>query len=312
MHTYCTDRKNRQRSERVKAMENQQITLRAYAKINLTLEVLGERPDGYHELRTVMHRIGIFDTVTIEVYPCEGEKAERIAVLCTEALPAANTARRAAESYLAAKGMDLAREGIELSISIEKGIPTEAGLGGASADAAAVLRGMEKLFGALPKAQLYAIGKKIGADVPFCLHGGCALCEGIGEKMTDYPPAKLHLLVVKGERGVSTGALFRALPNDPQKKASGTAAAMKEALKSGKAEAVAERMMNDLSPAAEQLVPDIAKYRRRLLALGAIGAMMSGSGSAVYGIFASAEDAIRAMAGFGNCAFRQVTATIRE
>ncbi len=293
-------------------MENKQITLRAYGKINLTLEVLGERPDGYHELRTVMHRIGIFDTITIEVFPCESEKAERIAVLCTEALPSANTARRAAEAYLAAKGLDLAKEGIELSISIEKGIPTEAGLGGASADAAAVLRGMEQLFGALPKTQLYAIGKSIGADVPFCLHGGCALCEGIGERMTDLPTVKLHLLVVKGERGVSTGALFRALPNAPGKKTSAVAAGMKEALKSGKAGLIAERMMNDLSPAAEQLVPDIAKYKRRLLALGAIGARMSGSGSAVYGIFESADAAIRAMAGFGNVAFRQVTATIRE
>lgn len=96
-------------------------------------------------------------------------------------------------------------------IQIKKRIPSEAGLGGASADAAAVLHGMQQLFGSISRDELYDIAKRVGADVPFCLHGGCALCEGIGEKLTPAPSAALPLLLVRGNRGISTGALFRSL-----------------------------------------------------------------------------------------------------
>lgn len=95
--------------------------------------------------------------------------------------------------------------------SNKKRIPSEAGLGGASADAAAVLHGMQQLFGSISRDELYDIAKRVGADVPFCLHGGCALCEGIGEKLTPAPSAALPLLLVRGNRGISTGALFRSL-----------------------------------------------------------------------------------------------------
>ena len=290
-------------------MKEKSIDLRAYAKINLTLEVLGERPDGYHELRTVMHSIGLFDTVSIMIVPYSGD-TERIRVFATEFLPYRNTAFRAAEEYFAAAEARFPGSvaGFGVSIVIVKGIPSEAGLGGASADAAAVLFGMEKLFGLLGGEALYEIGRTVGADVPFCLHGGCALCEGIGERLTDCPAAELPLLIVKGERGVSTGALFRALPPAAEK-AGAPSADMLEALRSGDAEAVSGLLMNDLGSAAEQVAPEIAEYRARLLEAGAVGALMSGSGSSVYGIFRSLEAAEAALRAFPDLPFRALSAT---
>ena len=285
------------------------IALRAFAKINLTLEVLGERPDGYHELRTVMHSIGLFDTVTVTVEPFSGPD-RYIRVRANEPLPFRNTARRAAEAYFAAADRLCPESvcGLAVSIDLKKGIPSEAGLGGASADGAAVLFALEKLIGALGTEKLYEIAPSIGADVPFCLHGGCALCEGIGERLTDCPAAELPLLIVKGERGVSTGALFRALPPAAEK-AGAPSADMLEALRSGDAEAVSGLLMNDLGSAAEQVAPEIAEYRTRLLEAGAVGALMSGSGSSVYGIFRSLEAAEAALRAFPDLPFRAVSIT---
>lgn len=287
------------------------LTLRAYAKINLTLEVLGERPDGYHELRTVMHSIGIFDTVTLELSRFKNEAPDRVDVVCTEKLPHHNTARKAVQSYLEAAGIDLAADGLYLTVRIKKGIPTEGGLGGASADAAAVLRGMNRLFEKLSTEKLYELGKNIGADVPFCLHGSCALCEGIGEKLTDLPPVPLYLLIVKGSRGVNTGALFRALPKDEMNETGNRSAALIAELKREcEADALKGKLLNDLAPAAERLAPEIAEYRERLLAAGAIDAMMSGSGSSVYGIFNTRAEAEAVESAFADCAYHGVTKTV--
>lgn len=292
------------------------VALKAHAKINLTLEVLGERPDGYHELRTVMHSIGLSDIVRLEAFsaPICGE---RIIVECSEPLPERNTARRSAEAYFARAeriGLD-ACTGVRIRIT--KGIPSEAGLGGASADAAAVLFGMERLFGALGNEQLFEIGACIGADVPFCLHGGCALCEGIGERLTALPAVRLPLLVVKGERGVSTAALFRSLGADEQGSFGNFSGDLAEAItKTARGEtplsessAVPMAIMNSLERVAGAAVPEIAEYRERLLSSGALGALMSGSGSSVYGIFPSLEAAKNAQPLFADCAFTAVCST---
>ena len=183
-------------------MTEQRITLNAPAKINLTLEVLKKRTDGYHDLRTVMHSIDVCDTVTVELSEANDGG---IIVECTTPLPPVNTAFTAARLFREKTGCGGVR------IQIKKRIPSEAGLGGASADAAAVLRGMQQLFGSISRDELYDIAKRVGADVPFCLHGSCALCEGIGEKLTPAPSAALPLLLVRGNRGISTGALFRSL-----------------------------------------------------------------------------------------------------
>ncbi|MCH5279308.1 MAG: 4-(cytidine 5'-diphospho)-2-C-methyl-D-erythritol kinase [Christensenellaceae bacterium] len=271
------------------------VRLRAYAKLNLTLEVLFKRNDGYHELRTVMHSIDVFDTLTVTK-----NDSDTINVRCSVPLPKNNTAYSAAQLFMEYTGCG------GVNIEIEKGIPSEAGMGGASADAAGVLRAMESIYGKINEQELYAIGRRVGADVPFCLHGGCALAEGIGERLTGLNPIKLNLLVIKGERGVSTGCLFRSLKLSAAGKKTDAAI---EAITAGNVEELSESLGNALMPAAEASVPEIADYRRRLLKCGALGACMTGSGSAVYGIFSSEAAASNAAKQFSDCEFCAVCKT---
>lgn len=274
------------------------VKLNAYAKINLTLEVLKKREDGYHELRMLMHSIGLSDRIRIE-------KADEgvICVECSAPLPEFNTAYRAAQLFIAEKGCGGVR------IFLDKNIPAEAGLGGGSADAAGVLHGLQLLYGEMDRERLYEIGKQVGADVPFCLHGGCALACGIGERLTALEPVLLPLLVLKGEKGVSTGALFRSLSPESMGDRDGLAERMIKALGED-ARAVASSLYNALSPAAESLVPAIGEQRERLIEAGALGALMTGSGSAVFGIFESLEKAKQAEARFSDYAFTSVCTTV--
>lgn len=266
--------------------------LLAPAKINLTLEVLGKRDDGYHELRSIMHSVSVYDRITIEP-----NGTENISVSCSIPLPEKNTARTAAELFRAHTGCS------GVNIRIEKDIPSEAGMGGASADAAGVLRCMEQLFGRLPEAELYAIGKHVGADVPFCLFGGCALAEGIGEKLTKLEPFEYPLLLVKGRTGISTAKLFSFIDDKPLSSNINRANVFLS-------DTAHPMLHNDLFPAAVSFVPEIEEYRQRLLSLGALDAMMTGSGSAVYGIFSDTESAKRAYEAFSDCEFRRVASTI--
>ncbi|MBQ6703264.1 MAG: 4-(cytidine 5'-diphospho)-2-C-methyl-D-erythritol kinase, partial [Clostridia bacterium] len=174
------------------------MEIKAYAKINLTLDVLRKRPDGYHDLRGVMCAISLHDKVYIE-------PGDEIRFCCDIPLPENNTAVKAAKLFMqeTGKGAD---------IRLEKHIPSEAGLGGASADAAAVLRGMNELYGnPVAEKRLYELGLMVGADVPFCLMGGCALAEGVGEILIPLPVPHLDIVIVKGNGGISTGALFKSL-----------------------------------------------------------------------------------------------------
>ena len=277
----------------MKAVNNEnRIRILAPAKVNLTLEVLGRLPNGYHELRTVMHAIDLYD----EIFISKNDTGE-INVSCSEPLPANNTAYRAARLFCDLAGCQGA------DIYIEKRIPSEAGLGGASADAAGVLVGMQALFGSIAQGRLFEIGKAVGADVPFCLLGGCALAEGIGEVLTELEPKELILLLVKGAKGISTGALFSAIdsagfdPNTDEKRF------RKSALGEG-------RLYNDLLIPAVLEAPEIEQYRKRLLEYGAADAMMTGSGSVVYGVFESEAVAIEAFERFSDCTFRQIVHTV--
>ena len=268
--------------------------LLAPAKINLTLEVLGKRDDGYHELRSIMHSVSVYDRITVEP-----NGTENISVFCSVPLPERNTARTAAELFRAHTGCS----GVD--IRIEKAIPSEAGMGGASADAAGVLRCMEQLFGRLPEVELYSIGKKVGADVPFCLLGGCALAEGIGEKLTKLERFEYPLLLVRGKAGISTGKLFSFIDEKPL-----SSDARINRADGFLADTAHPKLHNDLFPAAVSFAPEIEEYRQRLLSLGALDAMMTGSGSAVYGIFSDTESAKRAYEAFPDCEFRRVASTI--
>lgn len=254
-------------------------TERAYAKINLTLGVLYKRTDGYHALDSVMQTISLHDTVTVE-------RAREIVVTSTGMmLPYDNTVRRAAERYRALTGKSA-------QIRVVKRIPAEAGLGGGSADAAAALIGLQKIYDELDETSLFQIGASVGADVPFCMRGGTQRAEGIGDVLTPVRGMKLHLLVVKPGEGVSTKALFsrlklpRAMPN--------TTACMR-ALTEGNLDALCPLLFNALEETAISLVPEIGRAKIALLNAGARAASMTGSGSAVFGVFGSKEEAEAAL-----------------
>ena len=179
------------------------ITVTAAGKINLSLRVTGQRHDGYHTIDTVMHETGLHDTITITL------GGEGITVDCPGDIePQSNLAYRAACAYLDACG---AETGVH--IAIEKHIPVSGGMAGGSADAAAVLRGLDSLIGTVGKERLYGAALSLGADVPFCLAGGAMRCTGMGEIMTPCRPLPPHKLMIVGGCGEkrSTAAMYSEL-----------------------------------------------------------------------------------------------------
>ena len=285
------------------------LKLKAYAKVNLQLDVTGRRADGYHELAGVMQRISLFDEVEISASDMPSAGNSDIEVIFDEPVPYRNTVRTAAELFLEGSGY-------RVSISVKKNIPSEAGLGGASADAAAVLRGLNALFAGTglerSEEELYAMGLRVGADVPFCLHGGCAIAAGVGEKLTALSVVPMALLVVKGDRGVSTAALFKSIDEAgggatlPE----GSLERLTKAVLEGDIAGIGMGMKNALQPAAEIIAPEIAELTLRMRQAGAIGACMTGSGAAVIGLFPDKASAVEARTAFADCAFAMVCNTI--
>lgn len=253
------------------------LKIEARAKINLTLDVVGKRPDGYHELRTIMHEIPLCDELTLD-FAARG-------LNCTSNLPYikndSNLALRAARSFYERTGID---EGLD--IYIEKHIPVGAGLGGGSADAAAVFNALNDRHGnPLSKDELIEIGAKLGADVPFCMAGGCALCEGIGERMTPLPTLpQCYIVLVKPAASLSTADMFARLDRMGKNALHPDTDACIDALRSGNLAGLAKRMFNSMESAAGR-VAEIGEIKNELLRLGALGACMSGSGSSVVGLF---------------------------
>ena len=269
-------------------------TERAYAKINLTLGVLYKRTDGYHALDSIMQAIDLYDSVTLE-------RANDIVVTSTGMLlPYDNTVRRAAERYRALTGRGA-------QIRVVKRIPAEAGLGGGSADAAATLRGLQKLYGEVDDKTLFEIGASVGADVSFCMRGGTQRAEGIGEVLTPIRGMKLHLVVAKPSEGVSTKKLFSLLKlprTMPQ-----TTACLR-ALSEDNLDALCPLLFNALEEPAIELVPEIGLVKAALLGAGAHAASMTGSGSAVFGVFGSQAEAEAALPALKKYPFAAVCESI--
>lgn len=237
----------------------------ARAKVNLGLAVTGRRPDGYHALHTVFATLDLADRVTL----AKREKGITLSVLGPYPLPAGgeNLAYRAAEAYLAAAGWPGG-----VGIRLEKTIPPGAGLGGGSADAAAVLRGLARLYPA--PVDPAALARKLGADVPFLLKGGLAEARGVGEVIQPLRPLKAHLVLIKPPLAVPTARVYAALsPRDfgPEL----DVAAILTALKAG----LPPPWRNDLEKPAFRLFPELAELKRCLTEQGHT-ALMSGSGSA--------------------------------
>ena len=264
------------------------MRLRAFAKVNYALAVLCLRDDGYHEVATVMQSISLADEVEIEKTGggfeliVEPEYAE-------VGPPEDNTVYKVWKLFGEAVGEEL-----PVRIRLEKAIPSGAGLGGASADAAAVLVGLNGLFEVgLSEKELQKLGVRIGADVPFCISGGTALGEGIGERLTGLPAPPGHrLLLLKPDPGAETAKIYRAFDGRaPEQSSAVLVEPVVEALADGNLGALAVSLGNDLAPVTKDFVPEVAEYEKELLHSGALGTCMSGTGTAVYGLFKDAEGA---------------------
>jgi len=256
------------------------LTLKAPAKVNYLLDVIRRRPDGYHDLRMVMQRVNLCDEITITL-----TDTPSLSVSCgKKGVPdgPGNIAWKAARIML-----DLAGSGLGATIAIVKNIPVAAGLGGGSSDAASVLMGMNELLGlGLSDQRLMEIGVKLGADVPFFIFKKTALAEGIGEQLREMPPMPaLWVLLVNPGVHVSTAWVYQNL----QLTSRDGLARLPEFFSS--VEDVCSLLSNDLESVTIPAFPVIGEIKDRMLSLGALGAMMSGSGPTVFGLFRDRQSA---------------------
>jgi len=259
------------------------LTLKAPAKINYLLDVIRRRPDGYHDLRMVMQRINLCDEITVSL-----TETRDINVTCgKKGVPDGfgNIAWKAANAMLA-----FVKNGHGVHISIEKNIPIAAGLGGGSSDAAAVLMGMNELLElGLSDQRLMEIGVKLGADVPFFIFKKTALAEGVGERLSPMPPMpSLWVLLVNPGVHVSTAWAYGNLRLTSEKEL----AKLPKLFCS--VEDVCAILSNDLESVTIPAFPVIAEIKESMMRLGAFGAMMSGSGPTVFGLFQDKESAEKA------------------
>lgn len=256
----------------------EQIVLKAYAKINLGLDVLGRLPNGYHKVKMVMQTVGIFDELALE--KAEGEIT---ATTDSAELPMDrnNLIRRAAVLMQETYGI---KEGVR--IHLKKSIPIAAGMAGGSTDAAATILGMNRLFNLeRPREELMRLSVSIGADVPYCILGGTALAEGIGEILTPLAPAPAcHVLVAKPDISVSTKYVYEHLDAAGELRHPDIDG-MVTAIGNGSLPGILERLGNVLESVTVPAYPIIDAIKKRMLALGAAGSLMSGSGPTVFGIF---------------------------
>lgn len=260
------------------------MLIKAYAKINLSLDVCGKRADGYHLLKMIMQNIDLYDIVRVE------KQETGIDLSCSNRnVPSdrRNTAYKAAELFLSKYEID---NGVK--INIKKNIPTAAGLAGGSADAAAVLRAMRDLYDPeIADSELMELGLMVGADVPYCIAGGTALCEGIGEKVTRLNSFKDKILVLaKPPFGVSTKSVYQQL-DACEIKVHPSTDKLIEAINEQNLKFVSENMKNVLENVTVSKYHAVKKLKDDLLELGAMGSMMSGSGPSVFGFF---EDMLQA------------------
>ena len=262
----------------------------AYAKLNLSLDVLEKRSDGYHEMRMVMQTVDLCDRLRLEIGT--GKPLSMRSNLGFLPADGRNLAAAAALRLAEDTGADWGG----LSITLDKSIPVCAGLAGGSADAAAVLRGLNQLAGLhLPPERLEETGAKVGSDVPYCVRGGTALAEGRGELLTDLPPLPpCHVVVCKPAFSVPTPELFARLDGVRIRRHPDTAGLL-SALAAGDLAGVARRMYNVFEDALPpRRAAEIQRLKTGLIQQGALGACMSGTGSALFGLFGGGEAAARA------------------
>ena len=263
------------------------LSLDAYAKIILYLDVHEKRPDGYHDLVSVMQQVSLYDTVSAK------RLDSGIVITCTD--PAIPTDERNIAHKCARAFFDFYKLNGGVQIHIEKKIPAAAGLAGGSTDGAAVLILLNRLYGTGADTKtLCAIGGKIGADIPFCVRGGTCICEGIGEILTPVtlPKQNYRILVVFPGNGVSAAEAFRALDSTPSDSDGHTPDDILTPLKTGN---IPVKLYNSFERAVLPVHPMASKVKEIMLANGASAAMMSGSGPSVFGLFPTEDSRIPAM-----------------
>ncbi len=251
------------------------------AKINLFLQVTGRRPNGYHELNTLMCGVTLFDTIIFDF------RASEFSIQCTHPeVPEddTNLVWKAAELFFKTSGK---KTGVK--IRIEKKIPVGAGLGGGSSNAASVLKSLNSFFGfPLSDEKLREIGLEIGADVPFFIRGRPAVAKGIGEKLFEYDLLqKFHVLLVNPGINVSTAEVYKNLNLGLTK----CEKIITRFPFSGVSVDICNYLCNDLETVTTKMIPDIERIKASLIKLGSQGALMSGSGPTVFGLFADSNQA---------------------
>lgn len=254
--------------------------MKAHAKINLGLDVIRRRPDGYHEVKMIMQSIGLSDELTLEKIPAGiALTTDHPELSCGEDNLIYRAAKLMLDTYHISGGVH---------IHLQKRIPIAAGMAGGSTDAAATMKGISRLFDLeVPLEQLMKLGMAIGADVPYCILGGTALAEGIGEKLTPLTPAPdFYILVAKPETSISTKHVYEHLDVAGIKKHPDIDG-MVLSIESGSLQGILDRMGNVLESVTIPEHPIIDTLKHRIRELGAVNSLMSGSGPTVFGIFLS-------------------------
>lgn len=275
------------------------MKVKACAKINLCLDVLSRRPNGYHDVEMVMTNIDIADVLEIR-----GLEEKKISLICN------NKDLATDETNLIYKAIVLLQKetkrdfGVE--VRLEKNIPMEAGMAGGSADAAATLKAVNELFQLdISTDRLLELGACLGADIPFCIMGGTALAEGIGEKLTKLKPVpKLKLLIAKPKAGLSTKLVYENLDIDNMNKTGFKHKDVREMvsiIESDEADdiktlQIAKALNNILEVPSLRLLPLIAEIKQIMNDNNCLGSLMSGSGTAIFGIFDNDSDILGAKA----------------
>ena len=254
------------------------MKIKAYGKVNISLDVVGKSEDGYHLLSMIMQNIDLYDEIEVEKQECG------IILECNKSyVPVDNR-------NLAYKAAEIFKERYDIvdgvKINIEKNIPVSAGLAGGSTDAAAVLKVMNKLFNVnATEEELMELGLKLGADIPYCIHGGTALCEGIGEIITPIKPFRDKIVVlVKPAFGVSTKEVYKNFNLEKVKQHPKTAEII-NAIENDDLNFVASNMKNLLENVTLRKHKILIKIKEEMNACGAINSMMSGSGPTVFAFF---------------------------
>ena len=292
-------------------------TGRAYAKINISLDIISKMDNGYHSLKTIMQTVSLCDEITIECIPGEtgdgslsrSETRQRTVPCLTVPLCSTvrivdsgcyflpkddrNIAAKAAKIFLEHTGIS----GYDLKISVKKNIPVCAGLGGGSADGACVLRMLDKMFKTnLERDTLIKLGSAIGSDVPFCIFGGTMLAEGRGEILTDIAPMPMcHIVICKPSFSFSTPELFKRV-NCRKIQIRPDTDEIIAALSNNDLQSVAQRVYNVFEDFVPRGASEIEDIKSVLLDNGALGSVMTGSGPTVFGIFEDRASADKAYA----------------